>query len=449
MQIFKVADLEIVEFVKPVTRRGIFVLAGLLAAATVVWSESKEITSSLTLDEVIAEALQNNPQVRAMQAKWEAAQDRPAQERTLPNPTLIAKGGNGLDDFSFPRTQEARVGIEQTFPWFGTLDLRGKVAEKDAAIVHHEHETMELEVVASVKEAYFDLYSAQLSRSITHAEEDVLNEMEAIAESKYSTGAVSQQDVLKAQTEITMLQQQLLELEQQETTAKAKLNLLLNRPADSPLGLAVTPPSMQFETDTGKLFAMAEKERPEIQRAQMEIDRNETQRDLMKKEFFPDYRLGLEYGHMEGGYTDFSGSENQLMVTIGFDLPIWRTKYRAGLHEAEKMVESSQDDLEAAKKQIAYDVQDAHFKSLTAKRTVDLYKNSLIPQAEARFKASETAYRTGQVSFLELLESERFLLDARVMEAMAEGNLGVQLARQERAIGTGVKYVSHADDANK
>src|SRR6266404_9118576 len=428
---------------------GILVLVILLAAATGARSEPKEIASSLTLDQVIAEALRNNPQVRAMQAKWEAAQERPVQQRTLPNPVLAIKGGNAVDNFSFPRTQETRVGVEQTFPWFGKLDLRGKVAEKDAAIVHHEHEAMELEVVASVKEAYFNLYAVQLSMSITRAEEDVLNQMETIAESRYATGAASQQDVLKAQTETTMLKQQLLDLEQQETTAKAKLNLLLDRPADSPLGLAVSPPVPDAETDTGRLFEQAEKARPEIRRAQMDIERSEAQRNLMKKEFFPDYRLGVEYGHMEGGYTDFSGSENLVIFTIGFDLPIWRTKYRAGVREAEKMVESSQDALEAAEKQISYDVQDAHFKSLTAKRTVDLYKNSLIPQAEARFKASEAAYRTGQVSFLELLESERFLLNARVMEAMAEGNLGVQLARQERAIGTGVKYVSYPTGANK
>jgi len=430
-------------------RNGILVLAGLLVAVTVAWSEPKEIASSLTLDQVIAEALSNNPQVRAMQAKWEAAQERPVQERTLPNPTLALKGGNAVDNFSFPRTQETRVGVEQTFPWFGKLDLRGKIAEKDAAIVHHEHEAMELEVVDSVKEAYFDLYSVQRALSITRAEEEVLKEIETIAESKYATGAVSQQDVLKAQAETTMLQQQLLELEQQEATAKAKLNLLLNRPADSSLGLAVTPPVTESDADTGNLFALAQKARPEIQRAQMDIDRNEARRNLMKKEFFPDYRLGVEYGHMEGGYTDFSGSENLVMLTIGFDLPIWRTKYRAGVREAEKMVESSQADLEAAKKQISYDVQDAHFKSVTARRTVDLYKNSLIPQAEARFKASEAAYRTGQVSFLELLESERFLLNARVMEAMAEGNLGTQLARQERAVGTGVKYVSRPTAANQ
>src|SRR5271170_1473812 len=217
MQTFKVADLELV---KSIVRRGISVLAGLLTAVTVVWSEPKEIVSSLTLDQVIAEALRNNAEVRGMQARWEAAQERPAQERTLPNPVLAVKGGNSLDNFSFPRTQETRVEVEQTFPWFGKLGLRGKVAEKDAAIVHHEHETMELEVVASAKEAYFDLYAVQLALSITHAEEDVLKEMETIAESKYATGAVSQQDVLKAQTEITMLHQRLSELDQRETTAK-------------------------------------------------------------------------------------------------------------------------------------------------------------------------------------------------------------------------------------
>ena len=434
---------------KSTIRRGILVLVGFLGAVTVAWSEPKEIVSSLTLDEVIAEALRDNAQVHAMQAKWEAAQERPAQERTLPNPMLAIKGGNAVDNFSFPKTQETRVEVEQTFPWFGKLDLRGKVAEKDAAVVHHEHEAMELEVVSSVKEAYFDLYGVQLSLSITHAEEDVLKEMETIAESKYATGAVSQQDVLKAQTETTMLKQQLLDLEQQETTAKAKLNLLLNRPADSPLGLAVTPPALDVEAGTDNLFALAEKARPEIQKAQTEIQRNEIQRDLMKKEFFPDYRLGLEYSHFGSDYADYPGSENLLMVTVGFDLPIWRTKYRAGLREAEKLVESSQADLEAAEKQISYDVQDAHFKAVTARRMVDLYRNSLIPQAEARFKASEAAYRTSQVSFLELLESERFLLNARVMEAMAEGNLGIQLALQERATGAGVKYVSRPADAHK
>jgi outer membrane protein TolC len=81
-------------------------------------------------------------------------------------------------------------------------------------------------------------------------------------------------------------------------------------------------------------------------------------------------------------------------------------------------------------------VQDAQFKLLTAQRTLALYRDALVPQAEARFEASEAGYRTGKVDFLDLLESERFLLNARVMIAMAEGNIGVQHARLERAVGT-------------
>jgi outer membrane protein TolC len=128
-----------------------------------------------------------------------------------------------------------------------------------------------------------------------------------------------------------------------------------------------------------------------------------------------------------------------VMFTIGIDLPIWQTKYRAGVREAEKMIESSQAGLEVVGKQISFDVQDAGFKLLTAQRTFDLYKLSLIPQAEARFSASEAGYRSGKTDFLDLLESERFLLNARVLAATAEGNVGMEAARLERAIGMDLK----------
>ena len=100
------------------------------------------------------------------------------------------------------------------------------------------------------------------------------------------------------------------------------------------------------------------------------------------------------------------------------------------------LIESSQASLEAAVRQTSYDVQDAWFKLQTARRTLELYRKTLIPQAETRFRASDASYRTGKVDFIDLLESERFLLSARVMVAMAEGNLGIQLARLERAVGT-------------
>ena len=108
------------------------------------------------------------------------------------------------------------------------------------------------------------------------------------------------------------------------------------------------------------------------------------------------------------------------------------------------MIEAGEAALQSAQRQIAFDVQDAAFKLQTAQRTVELYRKELLPQAETRFKASEAAYRSGGGDFMDLLESERFRLNARVMAAMAEANLGVQAARLERAVGTSLPVTMEA-----
>jgi outer membrane protein TolC len=399
-------------------------------------AQGAQITASsadtLTLEHVIAGALRENPELRSAHAGWEAMRERPALERTLPNPMFKYGGMDMTRGGNWPNTDEKRFMVEQEFPWFGKLGLRGQVAAKEAETMQREYEAMQREVIWMVKESYFDLYGVQHSLSITRAEKDVLERVATVAITKYSTGEVTQQDVLKAQAEISMVREKLYDLEQQEAVLKARINQLLNRRPDSPLGMAVTPPADAFDLDLEELFTAAKRNRPEIKSAQAQIEGSEAERELMKKESFPDYRLGVEY-------RSFRAGEDMVMFTVGFDLPIWRGKYKAGVREAEKMIESSKAAKEAAEKQAAFDVADAHFKLLAARRTLDLYKNVLIPQAQARFDASEAGYGTGKVDFLDLLESERFLLNARVTAAMTEGSVGMQAARLERAIGTDLK----------
>ncbi|MEI6083596.1 MAG: TolC family protein [Verrucomicrobiota bacterium] len=413
-------------------------LAGRLAlpvlfAAASVRAEPREIASSFTLDQAVSTALRDNAQLRAMRAKWEAMQERPAQERTLPNPMLAVKSGNSADNFRFPNTQETRVEIEQTFPWFGKLALRGKMATKEAEAMQREYETMAREIVMMVKETYFDLAGIQQSCAITRGDQAVLEQMLKVTENQYATGQRSQQDAVKAQSEITMLKQKLLDYDQEEAVLKAKLAQLLN--TDIAPTLIVTAPLEQLAAELPALLAAAGTARPEIKKAEADIQRSRYERDLMQKEFYPDYRVGVEYGYMQGGFSDFSGSDNLVMLTISFDLPIWQKKYRAGVRAAEKMIEASQATLESTRRQVTFDVQDATFKLHTAQKTLELYRKELLPQAELRFKTSEAAYRNGNGEFLDLLESERFRLNARVMTAMAEANLGMQAARLERAVG--------------
>ncbi len=405
-------------------------------------AQTREVARSLTLEQLVEDALRENPQLKAMRAKWEAMLERPAQERSLPNPMLMYRGMDARDKGNFPITNEKRFEIEQQFPWFGKRALRGSIAANDAEMMKHEFQIMSRDVVLMAKEGYFDLYGVQRAMHFTRADREVLKRLEKIAETKYATGEVSQQDVLKAQAETSMVEARLLELEQQEITINARLNTLLNRRADEALGLAVTAPDDKLNMGLEELFRLAEATRQETVHAQTQRQRHVLERELMRKEYLPDYKLGLEY-------RSFRDSDDMVMFTVGVELPIWRSKYKAGVREAEKMIESSEASIEATLRQIALEVRDAHFKLQTARRTVELYRTALVPQAESRFAASEAGYRAGKVDFLDLLESQRFLLNARVMFAMAEANLGMQLARIERAVGTNLKNVKPQKEEKK
>jgi len=400
----------------------------LLLGAATGYSQEAPAETNVTLASAVQQAVSGNPQLDSLRAKWEAMLERPAQAKALPNPMLTYGGMDMADGGRWPDTSEKRVMVQQEFPWFGKRALREGVAAKEAESMQRELEAMTRDVVMMVKESFYDLYAVRRVITVTREEEEVLMRMAKIAETRYASGSGSQADMIKAQTEITMLKQRLLELNAQENTVKAKLNTLLNRRADEPVGALASPPAVGVPVEAAKLFADAARSRPEVLAAQTQIERYGLEKKLMEKEYLPDYKLGLEY-------RDIQSQDNMLMFTVSVELPIWQSKYKAGVREAERMQASSQAAREAAERQSAFDVQDAHFKLLTAQRTLDMYRAELVPQAEARFNASEAGYRAGKVDFLDLLESERFLLNTKVMTAMSEGAAGMQAARLERAVG--------------
>jgi outer membrane protein, heavy metal efflux system len=389
---------------------------------------SLPVVPSLTLDDAVRSALSDNAQLASERSRSQAMQERPAQAATLPDPMFVYSGMDLTDGGNWPNTNEKRFMVQQEFPWFGKLSLREQTARKDAEAAQWRVDASMHELVMNVKESYYDLYSVQRSIAITRSQEQVVQRMESVAQTMYGTGTRPQTDVLKSQTEATMLRQKLLELQSQENTLKAKLNTFMNREVDAPVGELVTAVPEEADPNVRELLVAAAVGRPEIRAAQAEVDRYGLETDLAGKDYAPDWRLGAEYRSYRGG-------DDMFMFVIGVNIPLWQSKYRAGVQEAQKMRAAGRAAREAAQRQSSLDVQDAAFKLTTARQTLDLYRKQLIPQAEARMTADEAGYQTGTVSFLDLLESERFLLNARLMAAMAEGNVGMQRARLERAVG--------------
>jgi cobalt-zinc-cadmium efflux system outer membrane protein len=405
-------------------------LVGLLAGGGIVGAADLAVGTNLTLAATVDLAIRDNAELKSLRAKWEAMLEKPALAAALPNPMLSYGGMDMASGGSWPDTSEKRVMVQQEFSWRGKRGLREGMAVKDAETMQRELESMTRDVVMTVKETYYNLYAVQRVISITRAEDAVVRSIETVAETLYATGASSQADVLKAQTETTMLKQKLLEAQALENTLKATLNKLIHRRADSPLGEVVLPPETEFPGNIEALFALAAANHPEIKAAQAQTERYELEKQLMAKESLPDYRIGLEY-------RDLGVNDDMLMFTLSVELPVWRSKLHAGVREAEKMRTASDAARQAAQSRVAFDLQEAYFKLQTATRSLALYRSKLIPQAEARFAAGEAGYRMGKVTFIDLLESERFLLGAKMMVAMAEGMVGMQAARLERAIGIG------------
>lgn len=384
--------------------------------------------TNLLLATAVEAAVRDNPSVASLRSRWEAMLERPAQAGALVNPMLtygaMDKAGGG----TWPDTGEKRIMIQQEFSGAGKRALREGIAAKDAEAVRQELEAMTRDVVLSVKESYFELYAVQQVIALARDEEAVIRRVEKAAETLYATGERPQADVLRAMTDIAMLKQKLLEAQARESTIMAKLNMLLNRTADGPSFKAVLPPQNEFDGAVESLMALAVSNRPEIRASQVRIERTDLEKQLMAKESQPDYRLGLEY-------RDLGAGEDMVMFTVGVDLPVWRSKTGAGVREAEKMRTAGGAERDAARRQVAFDVREAFAGLQAARRVLSLYRSEFMPQAEARFAASESGYRTGKVDFMDLMESERLRIGARMMMATSEGAVGVQMARLERAIG--------------
>lgn len=384
--------------------------------------------STLSLDQAISEALSRNPRLAAVAHSRDAAGERPAQSSSLPNPMFTYRGMDAASGGGFPNTGEKRFEIEQSLPGYGKRGLREAVSVKEAGAMAAEMETVARELVWKVKEAAYELQAVQKALLITRDEKDLLDRMAKVAEARYAAGETAQADVIKARTEITMLDQKLIELEGQVRTLQASLALLMNRsdgqgvmaitapvPAD-----AVPDPVVQVKAALGK--------RPEIKAAALAAERNDLKRQLMRRETRPDYKVGVEYLSIEHG-------EDMVMFMVGVELPLWRGKNSAAIREAGHRVAASESDREAIERQVVLDVQSACYKVETARRTLDLYRKDLIPQAALRLQSSEAGYRAGNVDFNDWLESQRFGLNVRIMAAMAEGALGTGWAALERAVG--------------
>ncbi len=349
--------------------------------------------------------MKKNPRGLRAKAQWEAQKARIAQVNTLDDPEV------GFDTWNIPSglelsdTRNLIFFLRQRFPFPGTLSLRGKAAQADAFQMRQEYEGTLQEIIAQVKTAYYDLYLAHKALEVTKESVEILRKFEQMTQVKYATGAVSLQDVLKAQVELARLANEGVTREQKVKVAKARLNTLLNRPPRFPLGLPHEVEIISLSADRAFLESLAFKQRPGLRAVQAAIVRSQHEIDLAKKKFWPDFQVALKRFQNQG-----IAQPNGWGVSASVNIPwVFYRRHDQGVLETRHHLARDEALHEALKDETRFLIEEILLEVETAERLVTLYQSSVLPQAEQAVKAADMGYRADQVDFLNLLESQRRL----------------------------------------
>ena len=221
------------------------------------------------------------------------------------------------------------------------------------------------------------------------------------------------------------------------------LNTVMSRAPEEPIPVVQGLPLPPVNLDLDRLYALGERNREELKAVGARIEKNEQAIELAKKDFWPDLNLGAGFINV-GQRNDLAGvlvpppdnGKNAFNFSIGVNIPIWRNKYRARELEATETLIAERQNYRTLRNEMEFTIRDQVIRLQTLRQQIDLFEKALVPQAEEALRSSESAYETGQAGALDLLDSERMLLEIRLMNARYYADYLAALSQMERAIGT-------------
>jgi cobalt-zinc-cadmium efflux system outer membrane protein len=385
----------------------------------------------LRLEAVVAEALERNPEIQAARHRWQAAKERAPQARALDDPEFKIELFNYPNRLYPDASANTIFGLSQRFPYPGKLGLKEGLAIKEAEMAASMLLAKEREVAAQVKAAYYELFLAHKAIEVHHQQIALLKEFFDIANARFRAGKGAQVDVLKATVEVSKLFNQFPVLEQQRETARGKLNILMNRPPQAPLGEPAEPAGPREKRALEDPQQMVIQNRPELRALDLEIARSQTATALAQKQYYPDFNVMVERFQNFGARDGFGAG-----LTMNLPFAFWtKPKYDAGVREAAANADSARAVFQALQNQVLFEVKDLLAKIEAAEKMITLYKTTVLPQAQQTLESTRIGYQTGKAEFLTLLDAERAIKDFTLDYYRALTAFEQRMAELERAVG--------------
>lgn len=424
--------------------RGIAVLVGVLAAlaaprgpgAALAQGPARDAPQArLTLEEVLALARERNPRLAAARSMVEATAARESWAGLLPDLVLQV----GVMNFSLPEvaanmptSMAPSIQAMQMLPFPGKLALSGRIAEQSTAVVRAEAEEMWWEVRTQVAMAFYEIYAADRQIEVMRRTLDLLRDFEQVARAMYSAGTGRQSDVLRASVEVARMDADITRMAAMREAMAARLNGLLDRPADTPVPSPVLGPLPEGVPPADTLREWAEAYRPAVTRGRVGVERARSTLALARRELWPDLTVGFQYGQRSGAM----GTERMGSAMVGFSVPVFASRRQLRMRdEAAAMERAARADLTDLRAEVRARIGELLAELERSRTLVALYRREVLPQARANVESAFSAYRVGLVDFLTLVDAQMTVnrYEGELYALLAEYGQGV--AELEMTVG--------------
>lgn len=410
-------------------------------------SAGEESASAETvLNHLIDQSLANSPLLEAAVQRALASDRIIEQAGILPDPQLTL-GLMNLPVNSFSFSQEPMTGklisVMQMFPFPGKLRLAVNMAQQEAAAVRYQELEVKNQIVQSVKRIFYDIYAIDRALETVDRNRALMEQIVQIAESRYETGSGLQQDVLRAQVELSRLEDDQSMWMQKRKAAEAGLNAVLDRPMTE--RLATIPAELNVRMDVlDDVHDDPEETRPLLLAWKERIGGAGTAIKLAHREFWPNFSVGVSYNqrdNLQSGMImhDFFSTQ------VSFSLPVFtRKKVRAKVAEKELMFSAAEADYRNIHANVLAEIESIKAEVERNRKRALLYKEGILIQAQQSLDSAFSGYQVGKVDFLTLLNNWMMLQNYELQYYNSLANYCKGLAGYELATGRSLDG-SHGD----
>jgi outer membrane protein TolC len=361
------------------------------------------------LNVLIEEAERNNPELLAADHGSRAAANASRAASAFPDTRLSLESfsvgsprpGAGLSHSDF-----AYIGFggSQEIPYPGKRKLRGQIADRETDSQKEQANAARRQIIDKLKSSYFQLAYLQQMLVILERNDQVLSDIEKIAESRYRVGQGNQQDVLKAQLQHTKIMLEITMHHRDEGQLQVQVKQLLGRAQDTPDIVTVPLAARTLSYSAADLLSATKEQNPDVRVRAALLGKADAQINLAKKGFLPDFNVDYMFQRTGNSFPAY------YVATFGINLPN-RGRRKAELAQANELREQANQELAAERQRQMGEVQSQYVLASTSEEQLKIYKDGLIPQSDATFRSALAAYQSNRQDFESLLSSFLDLLN--------------------------------------